>query len=1597
MIKEYCLMKKITILSVAVLGILAAVSCTRETAAPELGRTVLTASLPSTRTALGEKDGASWPNYWKSGDQISVNGIASDPLGAEADGQSSADFTFEGLLQTPLYAVYPASAVFKYTTEKATVSLPKKQNYVEGSYDPAAFLMCGTSADAGTVELSPMMSVFHLSLTGTGSISKVKLTGAAETVLSGVFIITFNGLFSPLAISNEVEMEAEAPVELPAEFFICVPASLEGALTVEVFDIDGGIMAKNATIKSPLAPGQVYSPAPLEYTPSFDITIAAEGITSSTAVICWEGSPEKPYTIGVYSDSHCTELLDSYSVDAGNACWGGNAPRFCISGLDSGSTYYVRVVETDQDIFSNILPVSTEEFEIVQVSSTPAEEGDVILAEDFGELRWDCDMIGGGVGWFPTTEAQTTSFGTVDVASYQAVATSNEKQLSPQTAAVAGSRLANWAQGAQKNMYIHPGYIKLVGNKNVTHLVTPALDNIPEGLAATLEVEITASAYYSESSSSFCTTNAIVAVQTEELDELADDATNTLDLSSNIASITLAEEIAWHTYKVTLNDVLKGNRLAFGADKSVSGNDARMNISDMKVTIKKLYEPGTRISLSVKDVSSSTAAVTWTYGVSAEEDIAKPYKASVYSDAECTNLVVSHAFEAEASCWGTKSPCFSFGGLAPSTTYWFVVEDTANGSVSDPVSATTEAFTPVDATTVTNAAVGDVILAEDFSEIGWGPDEFAGAAGFVPDPKVLGTPSGVSPEGLFTTSDNTGNRLFGTGIDLGDSRLSHGWGFFGNSSTYLRDAYLRVGASGGRTHIVTPALAGIPDGMFATIEVTVTATKYDSPIQLAVFAEKGLEVNSTTSTSSASYKKYTGASLEDGHAFDITTTKSFVTKSVTVSNVAPGSQLLIGSLENNDNKNRFYISDIVVKIVALVDDPTKKIHDDASFQEFVSAVAAGDKTLDARVTADVTLGASTVAAFETIEGYEGTLEGGNHTIAGLTKPLFNELKGTVKNLTLNSTLNITSDKTDIGILANIVSGTAEGCTSKGSVTFNVTGAVTGEHRIGGLIGKAVSSGASVIDCTNEASVTNETTKTDGETGELIIGGVLGTFWGSQFSISGCTNTGTVINKAYWDKAISVGGIIGQAGNNGDSSSDLNVADCTNSGAISNTGNSASSNNVGGVIGWIRFGTYSGNSNSGAISNSGDSPNNFVGGVFGYFDKNATFEDNSNTGDVTNSGAASSKNYVGGFLGRLGSSSTIKDNSNSGTVSNSGEASDNYIGGLIGYLYRTNTLMDNENSGLVSNSGDASASQNIGGIIGYLDKENKISDAGDSAKYKLTNSGDIQNSGSAKNIFIGGLFGRNSSGYFNMTGIKSVYSSNSGDITDTSGPDKSDGGDLCIGGLAGYTTTGIKTQYARNSGDITIHGDKGSTDVKVGGLGGWISNASFNFNNCRNSGDITIDCTTSHSIWAAGIVGCPKNNNTTHYYWYSNAVIDTHAATVGGENYTAGLMGIPEGDFSSSYTTFTMYGHKLAGTVWGNKTTTGLFCCTKNTAYYLKLQGGSDHPNTIAPGTVRRDDVNNDTVETIDDVTIGILVGGVGSSTDVVPDAISSSNIAVATW
>ena len=107
-------MKKIILLSAAILGIFSIASCVKEAQDPTeqgIGRTVISAKVASTKTALGDKNGENkWPNYWKNGDMLSINGATSDALESVPDETNTAQFSFAGSLSTPYCAAYPASA-----------------------------------------------------------------------------------------------------------------------------------------------------------------------------------------------------------------------------------------------------------------------------------------------------------------------------------------------------------------------------------------------------------------------------------------------------------------------------------------------------------------------------------------------------------------------------------------------------------------------------------------------------------------------------------------------------------------------------------------------------------------------------------------------------------------------------------------------------------------------------------------------------------------------------------------------------------------------------------------------------------------------------------------------------------------------------------------------------------------------------------------------------------------------------------------------------------------------------------------------------------------------------------------------------------------------------------------------------------------------------------------------------------------------------------------------------------------------------------------------------------------------------------------------
>ena len=193
---------------------------------------------PQTRTELGDLEGNTWPNYWSEGDVISVNGVSSAPLTAQEAGGSSASFTVQGVT-APFEAVYPAGATV----------IPTEQAYVEGSYDPSAYVMHASSTTE-SLAFEPQATIFRFTPTGDGSesITGVSVNGFTMTSSSGVAL----GKSWFLAIA-------------PGDF------TLEG-IRVTVTDDAGGKMTRTATPTKAFEAGVVYS-STLPYSPDPEIVI----------------------------------------------------------------------------------------------------------------------------------------------------------------------------------------------------------------------------------------------------------------------------------------------------------------------------------------------------------------------------------------------------------------------------------------------------------------------------------------------------------------------------------------------------------------------------------------------------------------------------------------------------------------------------------------------------------------------------------------------------------------------------------------------------------------------------------------------------------------------------------------------------------------------------------------------------------------------------------------------------------------------------------------------------------------------------------------------------------------------------------------------------------------------------------------------------------------------------------------------------------------------------------------------------------------------------------------------------------------------------
>lgn len=620
------------------------------------------------------------------------------------------------------------------------------------------------------------------------------------------------------------------------------------------------------------------------------------------------------------------------------------------------------------------------------------------------------------------------------------------------------------------------------------------------------------------------------------------------------------------------------------------------------------------------------------------------------------------------------------------------------------------------------------------------------------------------------------------------------------------------------------------------------------------------------------------------------------------------------------------------------------IYDDASFLKFVNAVAAGRKTVNARVTKNtspLTLSTATVNAFNSIEGYKGIFDGNNKEIAGLTKPLFDDLQGTVKNLTLNSTISVT-DASDcrLGIFAKQIIPSFEvdddpglrNCTANGSVIFTPSETLQDQPSIGGLIG--YNKGGLITNCTNNANVTFGDNAGVTHTGnrQPAIGGVVARTKDGAI-ISGCSNTGTVSCAEQFGGNIYLGGVLGFAEATADA-----ISGCTNSGLVKTAASCSTSASLhiggviglgkaatietctnlsggtvtteacsvgaylcqGGVIGRINreSGTYSGLSNAGTVNAAAAGPDaTFVGGVAGRCNEGASITEFTNSGSINASMEGSSgTTFIGGIVSRV-TTSISNCSTTGGTLSYTGTNAESplYIGGIVAYTNAENVIISSCTNAMTINVGGsfsptADDFYGTGGIIGNLAKASaSISDC--------LNTGNItwaQEIGGSKGYsYLGGVAGRTEGSIIN--------SSNGGTVTFSG---KNDAQNPYVGGLVSDTP---------NSADITVSGKYSSAPatnygtvvvnttaqskkyVNVGGITGRLRCV---LDNTTNAGKINVTKLTCTSLYLGGIVG----NNTRAMSGNNNLAdgdITVSGLTSKDKSYIGGVVGLNSAEVSGN--------------------------------------------------------------------------------------------------
>ncbi len=359
--------------------LLSAYACSREeidAPAPEkpAAKTEFRLGIADTKTSLGASEDSKRKVYWSNGDQVAINGIASDELTEVGEEVSSAVFTFDEAPVAPFNVIYPAG-IYK---DASTVTLPAYQTWKQGTFDDGMFPMAGYSAtglDATMDYLCATIKVSILKDNGetpdADNIRVVTFEGLADERISGDFTIdyeagTLTPVASPSAENQKVSVALNQALSATdaLDVFIVVPAgNYASGFQITVQDSQGHIMTKTGYTQGgkELVAGKLYSLPEFRFIPTgeatgIEICTAEDLITFATAYNNREYDALGSGLIATVMDDL---TFDATSSAAFNAIGGigmkesaGDTEDYYFNGVLEGGNHTISYLEATVPLFT---------------------------------------------------------------------------------------------------------------------------------------------------------------------------------------------------------------------------------------------------------------------------------------------------------------------------------------------------------------------------------------------------------------------------------------------------------------------------------------------------------------------------------------------------------------------------------------------------------------------------------------------------------------------------------------------------------------------------------------------------------------------------------------------------------------------------------------------------------------------------------------------------------------------------------------------------------------------------------------------------------------------------------------------------------------------------------------------------------------------------------------------------------------------------------------------------------------------------------------------------------------------------------------------